>query len=118
MEENVNEVLGINTETSNINDNKGLPQEKAIDNSAENTLSTIANIILVLGIISTLICAFTICFVTTLKPGYSYVTETTFNPVGFATTIAILLSSLASWSIMKVIANISLTIKEMNKKIK
>lgn len=118
MEENVNEALGITQENPQSQAEKEQTQEKVIDNSAENTLSTIANIILVLGIISTLICAFTICFVTALKPGYSYVTETTFNPVGFATTIAILLSSLASWSIMKVIANISLTLKEMNHKIK
>ena len=118
MEDNVNEVLGIAPEAPQTNDDKELAQEKATDNSAENTLTTIANIILVLGLISTLICAFTICFVTALKPGYNYVTETTFNPVGFATTIAILLSSLASWSIMKVIANISLALKEMNKKIK
>ncbi len=117
MEENVNDALGITTVHENNNDCEKQP-EKDINNSAENTLTTIANIILVLGIISTIICAFTICFVTALKPGYSYVTETTFNPVGFATTTAILLSSLVSWSIMKVIANISLTLKEMNKKIK
>lgn len=115
MEGNVNEALGIVQE--NNNNGEKLP-EKGINNSAEKTLTTIADIILALGIISTLICAFTICFVTALKPGYDYVTETTFNPVGFATTIAIFLSSLVSWSIMKVIANISLTLKEMNKKIK
>ena len=41
-----------------------------------------------------------------------------FNPSGFATTIMILISSLVSWSFMKVLANISLTLKDINKKMK
>ena len=41
-----------------------------------------------------------------------------FTRSGFATTIMILISSLVSWSFMKVLANISLTLKDINKKMK
>lgn len=41
-----------------------------------------------------------------------------FNLAGFATTIMVLLSSLISWGFLKVLANISLTLKEINHKTK
>ena len=115
MEENVNEVLGVASEDK---PDPQTVQEKTQNDSAEKTLNIVADILLALGIVSTLVCAFTICFVETLKPGYYTVTETSFNPTGFAITVAIFLSSLASWSIMRVVANISLTLKEINKKVK
>lgn len=82
--------------------------------SAEKVLSVLSVIILVCGVLATLICAFTI---TTIKTGYpSYDTE--FNPTGFGITVSILVSSLISWSIMKVLANISITLKKIYKKLK
>ena len=80
------------------------------------TLIFIANVVLVCGIIASLICLFTIVWVR--NPAYTYVIEYMFNSSGFATTIMILISSLVSWSFMKVLANISLTLKDINKKMK
>ena len=90
--------------------------EKKDENSAEKTLATIADIILIVGIIVTIICLFTLCFVEVPKSMYR--TEKEFSPSGFATTVMVLFSSLISWSVMKVLSNISLTLKEINGKIK
>ena len=113
MAENLNEVLGVSqTSISDANPN----EVKTTDNSAENTLATIANIVLILGIIATFICLFTLCFVEVPKSMYS--TKTEFSPSGFATTVMVLFSSLISWSVMKVLSNISLTLKDLNSKIR
>ncbi|MBO4906560.1 MAG: hypothetical protein J5486_05945 [Bacteroidaceae bacterium] len=113
MTENINEVLGVSqTSISDTNPN----EVKTADNSAENTLATIAIIVLILGIIATFICLFTLCFVEVPKSMYS--TKTEFSPSGFATTVMVLLSSLISWSVMTVLSNISLTLKDINSKIK
>lgn len=99
MEENINQVSGVEQKTATPQ-----PEVKAqpIDNSAENTLTTIAKIVLLCGIIVTVICLFT---------GFV-------NPEGFVIAIMVLFSSLISWSLMKVLANISITLKEINQKIK
>ena len=101
MEENINQVSGVEQKTATPQ-----PEVKAqpIDNSAENTLTTIAKIVLVCGIIATVICLFTACFVQQIEV--------------FVITIMVLFSSLISWSLMKVLANISITLKEINQKIK
>lgn len=119
MEENVNKILGVSNESEAKTEAKTevQQQEKTINNEAEDMLSSIANVILIVGLLSTLVCTFTICFITGVKSGYTYVEETVFNPTGFATTITILFSTLISWSVMKVIANISLTLKDINKKL-
>ena len=80
------------------------------NSSAENTLSIIADIVLVLGIFGTIVCLFTIVF-----EGRDH---DEFNPVGFGITFSGLLSVLISWSVMKVLANISLTLKGINRKLK
>lgn len=122
MEEKVNEILGVESEELSLEEEalRAAPEEptteKKNENSAEKTLATIADIILVVGIIVTAICLFTLCFVEVPKSMYS--TETKFSPTGFATTVMILFSSLISWSVMHVLANISLTLKELNGKIK
>lgn len=113
MEENVNEALGIKEDAQLTQE---APKEEPSNNGAENTLTTIANIVLVCGILASLICLFTIVWVK--NPAYTYHDEYMFNPSGFATTVMILLSTLISWSFMKVLANISLTLKDINKKIR
>lgn len=105
MEEKVNESMA---------ENKPL-EVKEINNNAEYTLNVIANIVLICGIISTVICLFTIVF---KEESHYYFTERVFSPSGFATTIMVLFSSLISWGFLKVLANISLTLKELNSKIK
>lgn len=92
------------------------PEEEEINLSAENTLNGIAVFTLIAGIIATFICLFTICWIR--NPEYKYLDEKIFNPGGFATTVAILIGSLATWALLKVLANISITLKQINKKIK
>lgn len=101
------------------NANKTVQTKTPIDNSAENTLSVIANIVLVCGIIATVICLFTIVFVD--NPDYlglDFQSERIFNVEGFVSTFMILFSSVISWSLLKVVANISITLKEINNKTK
>lgn len=108
MEENVNEALGIMQEEKH----EASPKDKMKpNNGAENTLSIIADIVLVLGIIGSFICLFTL---TTVKVGY----KEEFNPIGFGISVSALLSTLISWSVMKVLANISLTLKGISRKMK
>lgn len=85
-----------------------------IDLSAENTLKTIAKIVLVIGVIATLVLLFTIVWVDSGR--YNYITDTVFNPAGFATTLAVFLSTLISWASLRVLADISINLKEINSK--
>ena len=96
------------TETNKTDD---APKE---DNSAETTLETIANITLGIGVLASVIMLFSICFIQT--PEYHYHKELMFNPTGFAMTCGTLLSSLAAWASMRVLANISLTLKAIKNK--
>lgn len=116
MEENVNEVLGIKEEAQVKPAQNDVTHEASSNDGAEKTLNSIASIILVCGIIASIICLFTIVWVR--DPQYVYTKHVMFNPSGFATTIMILMSSLISWSFMRVLANISLTLKDIKKKMK
>ena len=128
MAESINEVLGVeNSPKSETAENKDNIENnvKKDDNSAEETLNTIAWITLVVGIIATLICLFTVCWTTktVVTQHFTYSEDitkdvTTFNPMGFAMTIGIFLSSLASWAFLRVISNISLTLKDIKNKTK
>ena len=114
MKDNPNEPSASKTsaiETNAVNSNKA-PKD---NNSAETTLETIANITLGIGIIATVVMLFTICFIQ--NPKYHYHEEMMFNPMGFAMTCGTLLSTLAAWASMKVLANISLTLKAIKNKI-
>ena len=113
MEDNINEVLGV---TDNSVSPMHEQSEHKINNGAENTLITIATIVLICGIISTIICLFTITIVK--KPQYYGGTTTEFSAEGFLISVVVLLSSLTSWALMRVLANISLTLKNINNKIK
>ena len=84
------------------------------NNSAENTLETVAYVILVIGVIAAVIMLFTVCFIQ--NPEYHYHKELIFNPTGFAMTCGALLSSLAAWASMKVLANISRVLKAIKNK--
>lgn len=113
-EDNVNEILGIEETTKEVAEKPVKSEE--INNSAENTLVVIGNIVLAAGILVGVICLFTICWVDSGK--YHYSTDIVFNPTGFAMTVGIILSSLLTWAVLKVVANISKTLKEINSKIK
>lgn len=108
MAENINEALGL-SQTMTSGEPQG--ERRKDDNSAENTLSTIATIVLIFGLIATLVCLFTL---TSIEVGY----HKEFNPIGLGYTVMVLMSTLISWSVMKVLSNISLTLKDLNGKIK
>ena len=106
MEQNIYDTLGVNNK-------EGLNpsiKENGDDNSAERTLSTIADIILVVGILGALGCFFSLAIVTDKYD------EVDFSFAGFGISICVLFSTLISWSLTKVIANISLTLKEIKNK--
>ncbi len=96
------------------------PEELHTSNSAENTIVVISNLILVIGIIASLLCAFTITYTEGIEYDESLNIRTVkvFNPSGLIVTILIFLFSLTQWAYLRVIANISLNIKEINKKLK
>lgn len=118
MENNINEVLGVNennvANASNEQENKSYTVQEG--QSAEETLLVISSIILVVGLIATAICLFYLTFYRVDRWGE--VSHDEFNPSGFATTVMVLVSTLISWATLRVFANISITLKEINKKIK
>ena len=116
MEENINEVLGVTTQESQVSKNVETTKEITIDNSAENTLTTIASIILICGIIATIVCFFYLAFYRVTS--YGSIKHDEFNPAGFGTTIEVLAGTLISWAALRVFANISKTLKEINSKLK
>ena len=68
-----------------------------------------------MGIFATVICLFTICFVEVPMYEYLDITETKFSWPGFMITVAVFLSSLMSWAVLRVFANISITLKQIRK---
>lgn len=115
-EENVNKILGIE-ESVNNGDSE---IQSTTSNAAENTLYKIAAIVLWVGIIGTVYCLFTLTTTKVIDPTYHYSIhyDTIFNPSGLAISVGVFLSTLISWALLKVIANISITLKEINSKIK
>lgn len=119
-EENVNELLGIE-DTSHVLENS-FSRKKSVtqNNAAENTLNVIATIVLWVEIISALLCLFFLTTKEEMDTNYYYSIHytTVFNPVGIYMSIGVLLSTLTTWSLLKVIVNISKTLKEINSKLK
>ena len=91
------------TETSEV---------KELNLFAEKTLRAIANIVLILGIISTLVCLFSIVVVDSKNTYITHIDDKEFNPLGFATTIGILLGALIIWASLRVFSDISISLKE------
>lgn len=120
-EENVNEVLGIEESSNlNANDSNTESNSETESNAAENTLNVIAGIVLWVGIIGTIFCLFTLTTTKVVDPTYHYSIhyDTIFNPAGLAISIGVLLSTLTTWAVLKVLVNISKSLKEINAKIK
>ena len=88
----------------------------SVNDGAEKTLNTVATIILICGIIASFICFVTLCFQKEPAVGYSYITETKFDPSGLGIAFSVLIISIATWAIMRVLANISITLRELNSK--
>lgn len=109
MENNINEIL-------NLSDNAASQIVEIADKTNdEETLRTIANLILAVGIISSLIMLFTITFIKT--PGeYSWESKMAISASGLMITIGTLFSSIGLWAFFRVISNISISLKELNNK--
>lgn len=109
MVNNINEVLNLSNNASNqiveISDNT----------NDEKTLRTIANLILAVGIISSLILLFTISFVK-IQGENSWESKMALSASGLVTTIGTLVSSIGLWALLRVISNISTSLKELNNK--
>lgn len=101
MKENNNEFVAAMQQVSSLQEH----ESNKNDTSAERVLSAVASIILISGIIATIICL--IAFFNDVD-----------NPVSLGISVAILAGTLINWSVMKVIVNISINLKEINKKIK
>lgn len=116
MEENINEVLGITPQESQTSENVVYENDVTVDNSVEKYLVTIAKLILICGIIATIICFFYLSFYRITS--YGKIKHDEFNLAGFGTTIEVLVGTLISWAVLRVFANISITLKEINSKLK
>ena len=88
-----------------------------------DTLKTIAGFILVLGIIATIICAFVLIY-PKVDAGYNVYGhhysdfKREFSWSGLAYTFVVLLSTLLTWSFMRVVADIHDMIQDIRKEIK
>jgi len=74
--------------------------------TAENILNIIAVIVLVCGIIGALVCLFTIT-------DYGDITL-----IGILTSIGVLLTSLTTWSVLRVFCEIAINVRQINNKTK
>ena len=111
MEENVNEVLGVQETKENET-----VVEYADTYSHEKTLKTIATIVLIVGIIATLICLFTITSTTNVNRWGD--TEKEFSMMGLLISILVGISSVTTWAILNVLSNISINLYKIKDSLK
>ena len=78
---------------------------ESVNKNAEDTLDSVASLILVLGIIGTVFCLFTLTTTKVVDPDYHYSTQyiTIFNPVGIAISIGVLFSTITTWAVLKIL---------------
>lgn len=79
--------------------------------SEEDTLNGIGGITLILGLVCSLILFFTLAI-----RSESWGTE--FNMTGFIIALSVLIYSLTTWALLRVISNISINIRQLNIKMK
>lgn len=77
--------------------------------SAENTLSSMAIIVLILGILGTVVSFFSLCVL------WDYSGMDGISWAGIPTTINILIATLLGWSLLKVMVEISVNIRTLRK---
>jgi hypothetical protein len=111
--------------TQNISTTYNQKEKKGVDELRdEKYLTLIANIILVVGIVASLILLFSVVFVTGQQNYYSSEGDVigsgvmkAFSATGLAITLATLISTVTLWAFLRVISNISVTLKEIKGKI-
>ena len=100
-------------------DNSANP-EPHLKTGAEKALYRLSNISLVLGIIMTIYCVFKLVFIKVPHYNYSGKLDTTteFSLEGLVVTFFVLAYTIFVWATLRVQANISMTLKDINHKIK
>lgn len=88
-------------------DANAVPKGLNVYRTEESTLIVIGNIVIVLGVLASMILAFTI----------THNKYTGFNPTGLAITISTLLSSIVTWAVLLCIAKTSKNIREIRNKL-
>lgn len=88
---------------------KAIRRGNKSESKPEKALEIIALVVLICGLTGAVLCLF-LCF-----PDNSF---DRFEPKGLVTMLIVALSTLAVWGLLSVVANISKTLKEINKKIK
>lgn len=101
QENNLNEILAVDENVS-IQEN--------VD-SDEVLLKNIANAILIIGAISSLVLLFTIGIIITGK--YDFERDVIFNMTGFVISVLTFVLSLALWAFLRVVSNISIKLSKL-----
>lgn len=81
--------------------------------SDENSLKSISTFVLIGGIVSSIVLFFSLAIITVPRDIYSGQPETTFSGSGFAISLGVLISAIASFYFLNVIANISISLKRL-----
>lgn len=105
MENNVNEHVNETKKVETRVRQRPMTESTKTSTGAETTLSAFAIIVLILGVIVAAIVFF------------AFLTDSRFFFAAFFVPPIIVVYSLLIWSVMKVFANISLTLKEINSKL-
>lgn len=90
-------------------------------NGAENIIIIVANLVLIFGILAAIILAYHTGYEETVEYDRfmnEYTTRKEILPEGFILPFFIIIASFVQWAFIKVIANISLNIKDINNKLK
>ena len=111
MEDNVNQILGVD----NNEPTKQEVKETNPFNSEEKVLRIIANVILVVGVLTGIIC---LGELTMIDVGSGWIKSTVFNAAGFAASVSIILTTLALWAGLRLIASVSRTLRNIDSKMK
>ena len=100
--------------------NNSANPEPHLKTGAEKALYRLSNISLVLGIIMTIYCVFKLVFIKVPHYNYSGKLDTTteFSLEGLVVTFCVLAYTIFVWATLRVQANISMTLKDINHKIK
>ena len=90
-------------------------------NGAENIIIIVANLVLIFGILAAIGLAYQFGYKETVEYDRfmnEYTTRKEILPEGFILPLFIIIASFVQWAFIKVIANISLNIKDINNKLK
>ncbi len=86
-----------------------------LETNDENNLRRVATFVLLIGIGISILSFIYLSFITVPHRDYPLTQkEYVFNPSGFIASIGTLMGSILLWSLLRVISNISISLKELN----